>query len=151
MARLQKSEEVTSIEAMSTLNCSISVQDLAKKIESLDGKEKQVFCATLSKEEKKAYLSYLEDRDKQLVTGLFRCHEPDGGSVTFSVKAWDGCEIHTTMEHGKEYTVPYAVAVQLQKGCWWPIHSHLLDAQGKPVVTVGKKNHRFSFNTSDIR
>lgn len=147
----QKSEEVTSIEALSSMNRSINVSQLARDIESKSGKEKWEFTRKLSKEQRDAYLNYLKDRDTQMVTGVFKCLEPVGGSVTFSAKAWDGCEINTTMEHGQEYTIPYAIAVQLEKGCWWPTHSYLLDAQGKPVITTGKKNYRFSFNTSDIR
>jgi hypothetical protein len=151
MTKLQKSEEVTSVEALSSINRTINVTKLAQDIESKSGKEKWEFTRKLSKEEKEAYLNYLKDRDSQMVTGVFKCLEPVGGSVTFSAKAWDGCEINTTMEHGQEYTVPYAIAVQLERGCWWPTHSYLLDAQGKPVITTGKKNYRFSFNTSDIR
>ena len=150
-AKTQSKEEVTSIETLNSLNSHVNVSQLARDIESKHKKEKLEFTRTLSKEQKQAYLNYLKDRDSQMVTGVFKCLEPVGGSVTFSAKAWDGCEVNTTMEHGQEYTIPYAIAVQLEKGCWWPTHSYLLDAQGKPVITTGKKNYRFSFNTSDIR
>jgi hypothetical protein len=130
---------------------SSSYSDLFRKIEALSGEDKLKFCKTLTKDERQAYLDYLRDRDLTPVTGIFKCFEPVGGSLEMCARPWEGCDFKQVFQHGQEYTVPYAIAVQLEKNCWYPTHSHILDAQGKPVVTTGKKNFRFSFNTSEIR
>lgn len=147
MAR-QKVEEV-----QETTNSTmvVGVEQLAKKIESLHGKDKQEFCRMLTKEEKKAYIDYCKERDLTMVTGTFHCFEPVGGSVSFTAVPYQGAEYTYVMEHGKTYTVPYCVAKHLSDewrgiGTWYPTHKYILDERGNPAYGVGKKNYRYSFS-----
>ena len=125
--------------------------EVIRKMESFQGVERQGYSRTLSAEEKQVYLDFCKDRDLTMVTGVFKCLEPLGGSLVMSARPWLGHEFKYTFEHGKEYVVPRCIAVHLEKGCFWNQHSYLLDATCKPIVSAGKKNHRFSFNTSDLR
>lgn len=131
------------------------ISDLAKKIDALSGLQKQEFCKTLNATEKKNYISYLKDRDMEEVECIFRCNEPVGGSVTVSCKPYEGCEYTNTFNDGQTYMIPLYLAKRMNteyQGCgtWYPTHSYILDASGKPVVGTGKKNYRFGFNSTQF-
>lgn len=124
---------------------------LFAQIEALNGPEKEKFCKTLQKEEKKAYIDYLKEKDMTMVSGVFKCFEPVGGSLEFSCAPYEGCEYKFSMKHGEEYTVPMCIAKHLETGCWWPTHAYIMDAKGQPILGTGKKNYRFSFSTGTNR
>lgn len=129
--------------------------ELVSKIEQLTGKQKQEFCASLSESEKKAYIKYLRDRDMEEVECVFRCHEPLGGSVTLTAIPYKGCELNQTFVDGQTYKIPLYLAKRMNnewQGCgtWYPTHAHVLDAQGKPIVNVAKKNHRFGCTSTAL-
>lgn len=134
----------------------INAGELARKIESFHGEEKQRFCRTLSMEQKKAYVDYCRDRDTQMVRGTFRCYEPVGGSVTLTCRPYEGCEYNYTLEDGKEYTIPIFLAKRLNGdfqgiGTWYPTHSYAVDVvTNKSRYDIGKKNYRFSMTSSDF-
>lgn len=54
------------------------------------------------------------------------------------------------MTDGHVYTVPYGVAVHLNKNCSYPEHSYILDDYGKPVQKIGKMIRRCSFQSLDF-
>lgn len=134
---------------------SFNIGELVDKIEALSGKEKQAFCKTLSSSEKKAYIEYIKDRDTQLVECIFRCHEPNGGSVTVTCRPFEGCDFNGTFMDGQTYTIPLYLAKRMNNeyqgsGTWYPTHSFILDATGKPIVGVSKRNHRFNFTSTSF-
>lgn len=94
----------------------------------------------------------LRDKDNKIVKGIFRCYEPRGGSMTFSFKKYKGDEVFKmTMVDGDIYNIPLMVAKHLNQNCWYPQHSHVLDANGNPSVEVGKKVHRCSFESLEFQ
>lgn len=96
------------------------------------------------------YLKWKEE--SKMVKGIFRCHEPRGGSVTFSFKKykWDPVKTYTMID-GREYEVPLAVARHLNQNCNYPVHQHILDARGNPVLDVnGKKVSRMNFESLEF-
>lgn len=129
-------------------------EGLFHKIDSLSGLDKQSFCKTLSMDEKRAYVRYLKERDAVKMTGVFRCFEPLGGTVTFTAMAFDGeSPTQYTFVDGESYTVPKYIIKRMEQeyqgvGCWYPTHAHILDAMGNPIVGIGKKNRRFGFSTA---
>lgn len=131
--------------------------DLFGKISSLSGNEKREFCRTLSREEKLSYIKFLKERDTEMVTGIFRCHEPSGGCVEMTAMAYDGeSPIKYQFLDGQQYTVPKYIAKRFENefqgiGTWYPTHSHILDASGKPTISVGKKNRRFGFSSMEYQ
>lgn len=131
--------------------------DLYTKIDSLQGKEKLQFTKGLTLEEKKGYIKYLEERNTQMVSGIWRCFEPVGGSLEMSGKAYEGEDpTKYVFVDGVEYTVPRYIAKRFESdfqgiGTWYPTHSHVLDNEGKPTVSVGKKNRRFGFSSMEFQ
>ena len=143
--------------AVESPSTSRNYNEIFGKIESLTGTEKKKFTKTLTLEEKKAYVAHLRDRDCEKVTGIFRCFEPVGGTVEMTAMAYES-ENPTkyTFFDGLEYTVPKYVAKRFENefqgvGTWYPTHSHIMDAQGKPTVVTGKKNRRFGFSSMDFQ
>lgn len=91
------------------------------------------------------------DRENKTVKGVFRCFEPPGGSFKFSFKKYAGDPVKTyTMVDGETYEVPLMVAKHLNTNCWYPRHSHVMDANGNPTVDVGKKVRRCSFESLEF-
>lgn len=134
-----------------------SYTDLFRKIDALQGKERQSFTRGLTIEEKRAYVKYCRERDCEMVTGVFRSLEPLGGTLMMDAMAYDGeTPVKYTFFDGQPYTVPKYIAKRFEnefQGCgtWYPTNSHILDAFGKPIVNVGKKNRRFAFGSMDFQ
>lgn len=131
---------------------SMAVGELVKKIESMSGKEKQAFCRTLTADQKKQYLGYLRDRDMETVTAVFRCFEPMGGMVKMTACPYEGCEATYEFWDGQTYTIPIYLAKRFNNefqgvGTWYPTHAHIMDAAGRPIIGVGKRNYRFGMNS----
>ncbi len=96
-------------------------------------------------------LKYMCERDREKVKGIFRFHECDGGTLSFSFRAykWDQVEKYSLTD-GEIYEIPLGVAKHLNKNGWYPEHSYLLDENGKPYMRVGNKKRRFSFQSMDF-
>jgi hypothetical protein len=93
----------------------------------------------------------MREKDHRKVKGIFRCYEPRGGSFTFCFKKYKGDQTLTyTMVDGETYEVPLMVAKHLNQNCWYPRHTHVLDANGNPTVNVGKKVNRCSFDSLEF-
>lgn len=94
----------------------------------------------------------MRTHDHKMVKGVFRCYEPRGGSMTFSFKKHSGDNIITyTLTDGEIKELPFMVAKHLNKNCYYPKHSHVLDENGKASVQVGKKVHRCSFESLEFQ
>lgn len=93
----------------------------------------------------------MKEKDHKMVKGIFRCFEPRGGSITFSFKKYPGDQIlKYTMVDGQVYEIPLMVAKHLNQDCWYPRHTHVLDANGNPSIDVGKKIKRCSFESLEF-
>ena len=93
----------------------------------------------------------MRDKDHKIVKGVFRCYEPRGGSFTFCLKKYKGDNVlKYTMVDGETYDVPLMVAKHLNQNCWYPKHTHVLDANGNPIVDRGTKVKRCSFESLEF-
>lgn len=111
----------------------------------------QVSAPRVRKKISKEEMERLRQADHKKVKGVFRCFEPPGGMIKFSFKKYPGDQTTTyTMEDGKIYEVPLMVARHLNSNCFYPVHSHIMDAQGVPQVNVGKKIRRVAFESLDF-
>lgn len=91
------------------------------------------------------------ERDNKTVKGVFRCYEPMGGSFTFVFKKYKGDPVlKYTLVDGETYDLPLMVAKHLNQNCWYPTHTHMLDAAGEPMVGLGKKNKRCGFESLEF-
>lgn len=139
-----------------TATATKSYSELFTKIESLQGLDRKNFTRTLTLEEKKAYVQHLKEKNCEMITGIFRCFEPVGGSLEMDGMAFDGeTPQKYIFEDGKQYTIPKYLVKRFESdfqgvGTWYPTHTNILDANGKPTVAIGKKNRRFGFSAMVI-
>lgn len=94
---------------------------------------------------------YTRDKYREKVKGIFRFYEVPGGTMKFVYKEFKEDPIEFfTLTDGEIYELPLGVAKHLNKNCWYPKHAHILDADGKPRVDVGKKIRRCSFQSLEF-
>lgn len=100
-------------------------------------------------EDDKLYRMWKEE--SRLVKGVFRCREPEGGSVTFPFRKykWDQTKWYTLVD-GETYEIPLAVARHLNANCSYPVHSHILGPDGKQTVDTKKVKSRMNFESLDF-
>lgn len=102
---------------------------------------------TIIDKTEKPNLKSQRDRDREKVKGIFRFLEVPGGSMEFVYKAHKGDDVEKfTLRDGEIYTLPLGVARHLNKNVWYPVHSHAVDGNGVPLVTIGQKVNRCSFS-----
>ncbi len=100
----------------------------------------------------KVNLAYQRDKDKEKVRGIFKNYEVPGGIFRFSygpIYKGDQTE-NFELEDGKIYTLPLGVAKHLNKNCWYPEHSYVMDQDGKPIAKVGTKHRRVGFQSLEF-
>jgi hypothetical protein len=97
-------------------------------------------------------LEKMRKEDNKLVKGVFRCHEPRGGSVTLVWKEHKGDPLRRWhLEDGKEYEIPKGLARHLNKNCNYYQHTHILGKNGEPDVNrAGKKISRMNFESLEF-
>lgn len=101
-------------------------------------------------EDDKLYRLWKEE--SRMVKGIFRCRQPAGGNVKFCFRKfkWDKTKWYTMFD-GETYEVPLAVARHLNNNCNYPVHSHILGADGNPLLDVGgKKESRMNFESTEF-
>ncbi len=97
-------------------------------------------------------MASMRKKDNKMVKGVFRCFEPRGGNITFSFKKYAGDDVKNyDMTDGDTYDIPLMVAKHLNNNCWYPKHAHVLDANGKSSVEIGKKVDRCSFESLEFQ
>ena len=102
-------------------------------------------------EELKGSLKWQRDRDREKVKGKFLFHECAGGTMSFVFKAYKGDQVERyDLKDGEIYTLPLGVARHLNKNCWYPRHSYQLDEKGKPIMRIGEKVRRCSFQSLEF-
>lgn len=95
--------------------------------------------------------SYLRDKEKEMVRGVFKFYEVQGGSMSFVFKKHKGDQIEKyEMVDGGVYTVPLAVAKHLNNDCWYPVHKYTMDENGKPSQRVSEKVQRCGFQSLEF-
>ena len=95
-------------------------------------------------------LKQMREEDSRIVQGKFTCHDPKGGTITFPYRKYreDPTKMYT-LSDGQIYKLPIGVVKHLNN-CGREVSSHLLDANGNPVVGIGKKDYRFNFQGLDF-
>ena len=101
--------------------------------------------------EKSKNIRYQQDKDRELVKGMFKFYEVPGGNMRFSIKLYKGDEVQNyDMNDGEIYTIPLGVAKHLNKNGWYPQHIYALDENGKPAMKIGHKIRRCGFQSLDF-
>jgi len=88
----------------------------------------------------------------KMVKGVFRCHEPRGGSVTLVWREYKGDPMRRwTFQDGQEYEIPKGLAKHLNSNCKYYKHSHILGPDGNPLVDQkGKEVSRMNFESLEF-
>lgn len=103
------------------------------------------------KELSKGNLRYQRDKDREMVKGIFRFYEVPGGSMEFVFKKYKEDPVERfTLYDGQVYSIPLGVAKHLNKDCWYPLHSHILDENGKPSMKVNQRVARCGFQSLEF-
>jgi hypothetical protein len=99
----------------------------------------------------KPSLRYLRDKDREPVKGIFRFHEVPGGSMSFVFKAYKEDQVERfDLVDGQVYTIPLGVARHLNKNLFYPVHAYSVDEYGKPLMKIGQKVRRCSFQSLEF-
>jgi hypothetical protein len=54
------------------------------------------------------------------------------------------------MRDGEVYTVPLGVARHLNKNLFYPVHAYIMDENNKPIMKIGQKVRRCSFQSLEF-
>lgn len=99
----------------------------------------------------KQSLTYLRDKDREKVKGVFHNHECPGAAVQFPLRLHKGDQIETwTFLDGEVREIPLGVAKHLNNTCWYPESKHAVDKDGIPKVMLAKKIRRYSFESLEF-
>lgn len=114
----------------------------------------------------------MRDRDREMVTGIFKNLENSAssgmrGAVRFTIKLYPGDEVQAyELWDNERYTIPRGVARHLNNNCYYLEHGYLpanmggsegmrygYDKDGrmdKQAFTTKRKKHRFSFQSLEF-
>jgi len=99
----------------------------------------------------KKNLNYERDRDRQPVKGIFRFYEVPGGTMKFALRLYKGDHARRyKLVDGEVCSVPLGVAKHLNSSGWYPIHAHVVDANGKNIYKVNQKKQRYGFQSLEF-
>ena len=89
--------------------------------------------------------------DSRLVKGVFKNLEAPGGDVEFAYREykWDPPRVYR-FEDGKEYEVPLGVAKHINRNTRIPVHSYILDKDGKKTNAIGQYKERYQFVSKEF-
>lgn len=93
----------------------------------------------------------MREKDQEMVRGVFHFKEVPGGVMEFFYSCYKGDDVvKYSLKDGEVYSIPLGVAKHLNKNCWYPVHSHAVDASGRPIYKVNEKKHRCSFSSLEF-
>lgn len=92
-----------------------------------------------------------QERDREVVKGIFRFYELAGGVMSFVYKKYkDESPKRYDLIDGEIYTIPLGVAKHLNKNAWYPVHRYEVDATGKAATRIGQKVRRCGFQSLEF-
>ena len=96
-------------------------------------------------------LTYMRDKDAEIVRGIFHFFEVPGGLLEFVYKCYGGDDVEKySLEDNKVYSLPRGVARHLNKSGVYPIHAHATDEHGRPIARIGHKVARYGFSSLEF-
>lgn len=130
---------VSEVKAITPVNAAAS--EKAPTVSAMDAKKESV----------KANLRYQRDKDREMVKGIFKFYEVEGGGMGFVFKQYkeDPVERYDFVD-GQVYTIPLGVAKHLNRSGWYPVHSFMQDEYGKATMKIGQKVRRYGFNSLEF-
>lgn len=103
------------------------------------------------KKDKKINLKYQHDKDRELVSGIFRFYECTGATLSFVYKAYKEDDVERyDLQDGQVYKLPLGVARHLNKSGRYPVHAYKVNEDGTTSQHVGKKVARYGFQSLEF-
>ncbi len=103
------------------------------------------------KESVKANLRYQRDKDREMVKGIFKFYECEGGGMSFVFRVYKDDQVERfDLVDGQIYTIPLGVAKHLNKNGWYPVHAYQTNESGIPTMKIGQKVRRFGFQSLEF-
>lgn len=113
--------------------------------------DKTAASSAAQKAELQKKLSYMRERDRELVKGVFRYHQKPGQTLTFTFYNYKGDKLENyKMTDGMTYSVRRDVARHLNKEGLQPVYEWVRDEIGNPVMEVTRYMNRCSFDSMDF-
>lgn len=139
---------------------------MAKKLnvsESVVHNENPANFSVDAKQKAKEKLHKIMQEEMKIVKGIFQFFECPGMSAKITVKKYKEHFFSMDMIDGQEYEIPLYVARFLNGidvtaehiggkvgTCSYPVHSYLMDKNGVPCITEGKRKRRFGFQSLEF-
>lgn len=99
----------------------------------------------------KKRIDYKKFKDNEMITGIFRNREEQGGKIRFALKLYAGDELEWyDMADGHTYTVPRMVGNHLNNNCFEDTYAYGKNKEGLNVQQVSGKRHRYAFDSPDL-
>jgi len=103
------------------------------------------------KESVRVNLRYQRDKDREMVKGIFKFYECEGGGMSFVFRVYKDDEVERfDLVDGQIYTIPLGVAKHLNKNGWYPVHAYQTNEIGIPIMKIGQKVRRFGFQSLEF-
>lgn len=108
---------------------------------------------------KKVNITYLRDKDREKVKGIFHNYETRGGSIKFPFRGYKGDPIEWyEFTDGQTYEIPLGVAKHLNKNCWVPSYEKMasdgtmrgVSGRNTGRMHVVRKVRRFGFQSLEF-
>lgn len=122
---------------------------ISKKAEAVQVKEQpdpKVLAAKVLSEKNARIKKY----DMTPVKGTFRFFEVPGGTLNFTFGKYKRTVKNYSLVDGQVHTIPRCVAQHLIQTGSYPVHEYQTDINGIPVVRIGRKKRRYSFDSLEF-
>ena len=91
-----------------------------------------------------------QEYDMTMVKGIFRFAEVPGGTLNFTYGKYKGKIKNYSLVDGETHSIPRCVAQHLIQTGSYPIHEYQTDINGIPVIRIGRKKRRYSFDSLEF-
>jgi trehalose-6-phosphate synthase len=137
-----------------------------KKEVNIIGSVTPVIAPQVSKEEKdlaKEKLARFMKEEMRIVKGVFQNFENPGAELRLQVRKYKGHFFDQVLKDGEECDVPLYIARHLNGidvtaehingklgTCSYEVHSHLMDANGVPILNRANRKKRYGFQSMEF-
>ena len=106
---------------------------------------------TEKKDKNARSIEYQRKIDSKLVEGVFRFYDVPGGQLHFPYRAYKGDKVvKYSLRDNEIYKLPLGVAKHLANNCWYAVHRHEIDVNGKSTTVLGNKKKRTGFESLEF-
>jgi len=129
---------------MAITNKNLEIRKKKQEQSVLKGLEQEKTLVIKKKRSREEIFKY----DHEIVKGLFHFNEVPGGVLQFSFRKYkEDSPMNYSLEDGNVYELPRMVAKHLATSGGYPVHEYQSDTNGRPIVKIGRRRRRYSFES----